>query len=342
MANNNQIDIQLLEDIIIGRVEPHIYAFTTETVPNYLKVGDTYRPVEQRLNEWRKHFPQLEKKYQKVAKANEETFFRDFAIHQYLEYELKKLRLVQGDLDSTIYYSNEFFKDTNVSDIDDAITDIIDAHKNNEPKYKFYKFDGSLLPETHTYARNQEYEPRPNQKETIKRFRDAIDNGRNNLLMYAVMRFGKSFTSMCCAVEMKAKFVLIVSAKADVKNEWKKTVESHVKFDGFNFLDSNSLLESETIIKDKLEANEKVALFLTLQDLQGDDIKTKHKEVFENQIDLLLIDETHFGARALEYGKVLKELKSKKELKSETELNDESLDELEETTKTINSKIRIH
>ena len=50
--------------------------------------------------------------------------------------------------------------------------------------------------------------------------------------------------------------------------------------------DSNSLLESETIIKDKLEANEKVALFLTLQDLQGDDIKTKHTEVFENQIDL--------------------------------------------------------
>lgn len=342
MANNNQLDIQLLEDIIIGRVEPHIYAFTTETVPNYLKVGDTYRPVEQRLNEWRKHFPELEKKYQKVAKADEETFFRDFAIHQYLEYELKKLRLVQGDLDSTIYYSNEFFKDTNLSDIDDAITDIVDAHKNNEPKYKFYKFDGSLLPETHTYARNQEYEPRPNQKETIKRFREAIDNGRNNLLMYAVMRFGKSFTSMCCAVEMNAKFVLIVSAKADVKNEWKKTVESHVKFDGFNFLESNSLLESETIIKDKLEANEKVALFLTLQDLQGDDIKTKHKEVFENQIDLLLIDETHFGARALEYGKVLKELKSKKELKSETELNDESLDELEETTKTINSKIRIH
>lgn len=342
MANNNQLDIQLLEDIIIGRVEPHIYAFTTETVPNYLKVGDTYRPVEQRLSEWRKHFPELEKKYQKVAKADDETFFRDFAIHQYLEYELKKLRLAQGDLDSTIYYSNEFFKDTNYSDIDDAIIDIIDAHKNNEPKYKFYKFDGSLLPETHTYARNQEYEPRPNQKETITRFREAIGNGRTNLLMYAVMRFGKSFTSMCCAVEMNAKFVLIVSAKADVKNEWKKTVESHVKFDGFNFLDSNTLLESETIIKDKLEANEKIALFLTLQDLQGDDIKTKHKEVFENQIDLLLIDETHFGARALEYGKILKELKSKKELKSETKLNDESLDNLDETTKTINSKIRIH
>lgn len=43
--------IDVLDRIIIGRVDPHIYAFTTNTVPNYLKVGDTYRPVSQRLNE---------------------------------------------------------------------------------------------------------------------------------------------------------------------------------------------------------------------------------------------------------------------------------------------------
>ena len=156
------------------------------------------------------------------------------------------------------------------------------------------------------------------------------------------MRFGKSFTSMCCAVEMNAKIVLIVSAKADVREEWKKTVESHKKFDGFTFLDCNSLLQSDSIIKEKIDANENIALFLTLQDLQGDDIKTKHKEVVENQIDLLLIDETHFGARAQEYGKVLKDLKTKKERKNETKLNDESLDELEETTKSIKPKVRIH
>ncbi len=342
MANNNQLDIQLLENLIIGRVEPHIYAFTTETVPNYLKVGDTYRPIEQRLNEWRKHFPELEKKYQKVAKVDEETFFRDFAVHKFLESEIHKTRLLPDSLESIPYYSNEFFKDTEVEELDDAIADIQETYQNNDTKYRFYKFEDSHIPIVHTYKRTESYDPRPNQDETIERFKEAIKKGRTNLLMYAVMRFGKSFTSMCCAVAMDAKIVLIVSAKADVREEWKKTVESHIKFDGFSFLDSNSLLESETIIKDKLEANEKVALFLTLQDLQGDDIKSKHKEVFENQIDLLLIDETHFGARALEYGKVLKELKSKKELKSETKLNDESLDNLDETTKTINSKIRIH
>ena len=342
MANNNQLDIQLLESLIIGRVEPHIYAFTTETVPNYLKVGDTYRPIEQRLNEWRKHFPELEKKFQKVAKVDEETFFRDFAVHKFLETEIHKTRLLPDSLESIPYYSNEFFKDTDVDELDDAIADIQETYEDNDTKYQFYKFEDSHIPIVHTYKRTESYEPRPNQDETIDRFKEAIKKGRTNLLMYAVMRFGKSFTSMCCAVAMDAKLILIVSAKADVREEWKKTVESHVKFDGFSFLDSNSLLESETTIKDKLDANEKVALFLTLQDLQGDDIKTKHKEVFENQIDLLLIDETHFGARALEYGKVLKELKSKSELKSETKLNDESLDALEETTKTINSKIRIH
>ena len=39
------IDKTVLDEIIIGRVEPHSYAFTTNTIPNYIKVGDTYRPV---------------------------------------------------------------------------------------------------------------------------------------------------------------------------------------------------------------------------------------------------------------------------------------------------------
>lgn len=52
-------DFSLLNDIIIGRVEPHIYAFTTGTIPNYLKVGDTHRPVSVRLNEWKTKYPDL-------------------------------------------------------------------------------------------------------------------------------------------------------------------------------------------------------------------------------------------------------------------------------------------
>ncbi|TDE43816.1 restriction endonuclease [Flavobacterium rhamnosiphilum] len=343
MAEANNINVAILDEIIIGRVEPQIYAFTTETIPNYLKVGDTYRPIETRLNEWRKYFPNLEKKFGNVAKVDDEIFFRDYAVHLFLEVELKRNRLKPNALKDIPYYSNEFFENATEKDLQEAIKDIKNGHLNNESKYQYYRFDESHIPITHTYNRTENYNPRPNQQKTIDNFRESINKGQTNLLMYAVMRFGKSFTSMCCAVEMGAKLVVVVSAKADVKEEWKRTVESHIKFDEYCFLDSTSLLTSDTIIAEKQKANEKIVLFLTLQDLQGDEIKTKHKEVFENQIDLLLIDETHFGARAIEYGKVLKEEKfSAKEIKSELKLNDNTLDDLEITNKVFNAKIRIH
>ena len=343
MPETNNINVDILDDLIIGRVEPQIYAFTTETIPNYLKVGDTYRPIEMRLNEWRKYFPNLEKKFGNVAKVDEETFFRDYAVHFFLENELKRSRLKPNALKGIPYYSNEFFENATEEDLQEAIEDIKSGHQNNESKYQYYRFDESHIPITHTYTRIEEYPLRPNQQKTVDNFREALNKGRTNLLMYAVMRFGKSFTSMCCAVEMGAKLVVVVSAKADVKEEWKKTVESHIKFDGYCFLDSTSLLTSDTIIAEKQKANEKIVLFLTLQDLQGDEIKSKHKEVFENQIDLLLIDETHFGARATEYGKVLKEENlSAKEIKSELKLNDNTLDDLEITNKVFKAKIRIH
>jgi hypothetical protein len=343
MPDTNNINVDILDELIIGIVEPQIYAFTTETIPNYLKVGDTYRPIEMRLNEWRKHFPNLEKKFEGVAKVDDETFFRDYAVHFFLENELKRSRLKPNALKGIPYYSNEFFENATEADLQEAIEDIKSGHQNNESKYQYYRFDESHIPITHTYTRSENYPLRPNQEETVKRFKEAKNKERTNLLMYAVMRFGKSFTSMSCAVEMGANLVVVVSAKADVKEEWKRTVESHIKFDGYCFLDSNALLSSDTIITEKQNANEKIVLFLTLQDLQGEEIKTKHKEVFENQIDLLLIDETHFGARATEYGKVLRatDLKTK-DLKSEEKLNEISIDEVEKIEKSLNAKIRIH
>ena len=59
---------EVLEKLIIGRVEPHIYAFSTNTIPNYLKIGDTYRPVSERLEEWKKHYSCLNKEFEASAK----------------------------------------------------------------------------------------------------------------------------------------------------------------------------------------------------------------------------------------------------------------------------------
>lgn len=344
MADTNlKIDTTLLEGLIVGRVEPHIYAFSTETVPNYLKVGDTARGVRVRLDEWRKIFPNLVQQYEHSAQIDDETIFRDFAVHTFLEQEKGRTRLLPDTFTHLPYYSKEFFKEATTADLEEAISDIYQSAREKNGKYQFYSPD--RLPQTFTYERTDSYSPRANQQQVIDNFRNAIAAGRTNLLLYAVMRFGKSFTAMCCAKEMDAKIVVVVSAKADVKQEWKKTVESHVYFSDYKFLDSTSLNRNETIVSDTLAAGDKVALFLTLQDLQGEEIKAKHKEVFEHQIDLLIVDETHFGARGASYGKVLQQYNlSKSQIEKELQNVDgfETLDQVDEVVKTLDTKIRIH
>lgn len=115
--------------------------------------------------------------------------------------------------------------------------------------------------------------------------------------------------------------------KADVKNEWKKIVESAGNLSEYTFLESSDLLVSESVIKDNLSKGSKIVIFLTLQDLQGNIIKDKHREIFEEQIDLLIIDETHFGARAESFGKILKDTGyDKTDEKNITKLEDENVD----------------
>ena len=339
-----KIDTTILDNIIIGRVEPYIYAFSTETVPNYLKVGDTSRGVRVRLEEWRRIFPNLILQYEHSAQIDDETIFRDFAVHTFLEREKGRERLLPYTFNNLPYYSREFFKEATTEDVDAAVTDIIQSVHEKSGKYPLYSPD--RLPQTLTYERTENYPPRDNQQQAIDNFQKAVDAGRTNLLLYAVMRFGKSFTSMCCAKKINARFVVIVSAKAEVKEEWKKTVESHKYFEGYYYLDSEALKRSENVIDNTLAApGKKVALFLTLQDLQGNDIKEKHKEVFSHPIDLLIIDETHFGARGESYGKVLQAQRLSK-LEINKELKDldgfETLDRCENAVKTLNARIRLH
>ena len=232
-------DTKKIDEIIVGRVIPHIYAFSTNTIPNYLKVGDTYRTVESRLKEWEHHFPYLNKEYEKEAVLNDTNYFRDYSVHKFLETKKGKIRLQPSDLPNGIYYSNEFFKDTIQKDIDEAFEDINNDFSTHGNEYDFYDLLSKQQVST-TFERNQDFDLRPNQKEVVENFIKAINRkpkkGHKNLLMYAVMRFGKSFTSLCCAREMGAKIVVVVSGKADVEIEWKQTAESHKFFEDYLFV----------------------------------------------------------------------------------------------------------
>ena len=330
---------EIIDKYIYGRIEPHIYAFETGTVPNYLKIGDTYRPVETRLNEWRQHFKDLQKKYEEPAIAGDE-YFRDLSVHDFILREKGRLRLERTTFLDLPYYSNEFFKNATTEDIEEAIEDIRRSAADKDGRYTLYSLEERIPVDFHYERGAEEFPLRPNQEDVVKNFIKAKKKKRTHLLMYAVMRFGKSFTAMSCAKEMKAQLVVVVSAKADVKTEWKKTVESIKNFDGYIFVDSDNLKRDSELVNKAKNNHQKIVVCLTLQDLCSKEIKERHKDLFSQSIDLLIVDETHFGARAEHYGKVLPSVATT--FMQEKKYDEDSLDAVEEQIKQLHAKIQLH
>lgn len=342
-------DTTEIDSLIHGRVEPYIYAFETNTIPNFLKIGDTYRPVEIRLDEWRKIYTDLHKKYEHIAKVDEKTYFRDYAVHDFLIHNGFR-RITKNDVPRNKYFSNEFFLGAKAKNVDQAIQDIQKSFDKNENRYSFYDAEEHLPLGDFDFPRDADWEPRENQQEVIEKFSVAVKKDRSNLLMFAVMRFGKTFTSLCCAQAMKAKLVVVVCGKTAVRSEWKETVQRPKRFKDFCFVDSNSMKTNHSVVSKKLAQGQTVVVFLTMQDLLGANIKNNHKDLFnlnkKKDLDLLIIDETHFGARAEEFGKVLGAANSKSDRKitkqEKTNGYDESFDELENEIKLFLPKVKLH
>lgn len=342
-------DTTEIDSLIHGRVDPYIYAFETNTIPNFLKIGDTYRPVEIRLDEWRKIYADLHKKYEHIAKVDEKTYFRDYAVHDFLIHNGFR-RITKSDVPRNKYFSNEFFLGAKAKNVEHAIYDIQQSFDKKENRYSFYNVEEHLPLDDFDFPRNADWNPRENQQEVIERFSSAVKKGRTNLLMFAVMRFGKTFTSLCCAKAMKAKLVVVVCGKTAVRSEWKETVQRPKQFKGFFFADSDSMKKDPSVISKHLAQGQTVIVFLTMQDLLGDNIKNNHKDLFilnkKKKLDLLIIDETHFGARAEEFGKVLVATSGKSDRKvtkqEKTNGYDESFDELENELKLFLPKVKLH
>lgn len=338
------MDTSVIDQIITGRLHPHIYAFRTGTIPDYLKVGDTYRPVEVRLAEWRNYYKALEEVYREEASVDRDVFFRDYAVHHYLEDVLSLHRLSREDIPEEVYYSNEFFQSATKENVESAIKDIRDNYFQEGTRYCYYRFDESRIPVEKHYPRSSEaFEPREEQEDTVKRFIKAKKQGRNNLLMYAVMRFGKSFTAMLCAKEMDAKLVVVICGKTAVEDEWKRNVEIPKNFEEYSFKTRDDLDNNVSLISEAKEKGERLVVFLTLQDLAGEDIKQRHKELFDTDIDLVIIDETHFGARAPEYGKVLQDEFGFKGASSRKEYQEEEdIETVSEVLKYFKTDTKLH
>lgn len=350
-------DLKIVEDAIEIRLDNYIYAFSTNTIPNYLKIGDTSKGVNRRIKQWEKILnkrlsPQIVKlteEYNHSASIkNEEKkldiYFRDYSVHKYIRDILHKNSIDVTEPDLLKVYSKEFFKDVTVEEVDKAIELIIEDALSESPDktYTFYsKKENSKKVECH-WKNDKEWKLRPNQKEVVNNF--LSKSSKKELLMYAVMRFGKSFTAMQCALRDNRDKVIIVCAKRDVQNEWKQTVEKPRCFADYAFICDDDLKTGKTINQILKERDKsKYAIFLTLQNISGKafdgtDIKERLKEIYSQNYDLLIVDETHYGAWAKVYGQPLTDDED-----VETIINDEKeYKDLERKAKKIKTKQKLH
>lgn len=115
-------------------------------------------------------------------------------------------------------------------------------------------------------------------------------------LWNAKMRFGKTFTTYQLAKKLEAKRVLVVTFKPAVADAWQTDLESHADFDGWQYLSRQSEINPSEI-----EHHTPAVYFGSFQDLLGRDkktgnIKAKNEWLHQEQWDLVVFDEYHFGA----------------------------------------------
>lgn len=114
-------------------------------------------------------------------------------------------------------------------------------------------------------------------------------------LWNAKMRFGKTFTSYQLAKRLGAKRVLVVTFKPAAEDAWKTDLETHVDFDGWQYLSRATEGDPASIDPDK-----PLVFFGSFQDLMGRDaagnFKAKYQWLTDLSWDLVIFDEYHFGA----------------------------------------------
>ena len=120
-------------------------------------------------------------------------------------------------------------------------------------------------------------------------------NAVPRFLWNAKMRFGKTFATYQLARKLGAKRVLVVTFKPAVEDAWQTDLESHVDFNGWQYLSRNSVGDPG-----KASPKKPLVYFGSFQDLLGRDaagtIKAKNEWLHRIKWDLVVFDEYHFGA----------------------------------------------
>lgn len=257
-------------------IKPVIYAYE-EHNPKYkgfLKVGYTTRTAEERVAEQHPVIqPGKGKPYTIVfnesAVRDDGSTFMDHDVHRRLE--RNGFRCVGG----------EWYECT-VDDVRNAWLEVRDR--------KDYESQ-----------RTEDFKMRPEQRRAVDMTRGYFERCEQEgsqrvprFLWNAKMRFGKTFATYELAKSMDMKRVLVLTFKPAVEDAWQDDLESHVDFEGWQFVARNAGRYEDC------DSSRPIVCFGSFQDFlqPGNDggIKPRNEWVHLEDWDLVVFDEYHFGA----------------------------------------------
>lgn len=388
-ANNDKKEDELIEKLnkVIKNNGPTIYAFVVDKVKNAIKVGYTDQHPEKRIQQWKDVYEPHGMKVMPIGfwsadefnAAGERVFFWDHAVHEKItgrgfknvneETFYKNFSYMTKDELATVHYSKEFFDEykrllngelgfderEKLSDklIEDIIKQMKLNIKNGTQDFRIFSYE-TKQEASKEWGSPQTYNNTDLQEEAINNGVAAIKKGAKNILMAAVMRFGKTHAAYEIVKKAKLKRVIVTSAKADVRAAWRDDINHKHFYKDFVFIEvlnqykwdvtaydekSGKLMTHHLQVhKDMLKeyADKTIIFFFTLHDLGGNvkQMKAKHIGLFDEEFDMLIVDETHYGSHANTFGKVTG---LGIELEDEVTDIDDELKEMENDRKTLES-----
>ena len=265
-----------IEEILAPKPEarPRIYAYSIadKAHAGLLKIGQTMRDVKQRVAEQLKtaNIKNYTIELDESAERNNGTIFTD--------HEVRAVLIKKGCENAEL----EWMRCT-LKDIKTALTELRTGQKfsgSHSETFPMRREQADAVNKTHDYFHSIWKED----MHAVPRF-----------LWNAKMRFGKTFTAYQLAKKLGAKRVLVVTFKPAVEDAWQTDLESHVDFDGWQYLSRNC--ESDPT---KISVKKPLVYFGSFQDLLGRDdvgnIKPNNTWIHKIKWDLVVFDEYHFGA----------------------------------------------
>jgi hypothetical protein len=255
-------------------VHPRIYAYAIQSISHngLLKIGQTTRDVKQRIAEQVKTAAiEFKIELDEPAARDDGSIITDHAVRA----ALKKKGFENPQLE---------WMRCSVADVRTVLNELRTGQKLSA-------------------SRSETFPPRQEQAEAVDKTYDYFTSiwredktAVPRFLWNAKMRFGKTFTSYQLAKKLNAKRVLVVTFKPAVEDAWQTDLESHVDFEGWQYLSRKS--ENDPT---QVDASKPVVYFGSFQDLLGRDkatgaIKARNEWLHTINWDLVIFDEYHFGA----------------------------------------------